>query len=234
MDQQTYNIYCDESRVENKDSNKMTIGALVLLRSKKEKTVKELKNILVKHDFNYELKWSKVGDKYFDLYKELINYFLENHYLNFRCIVVDKNEVKFKKYHNGSLETAFYKFYYIMLKAKLLSNNEYYIFLDKKPTRDRNITRALNKFLEFHILKNKQNCRIKHFQSHDSDDNILLQLSDFFTGLVGFACNDIEMKSSDKYHVARYLMDKIGRKDFCESSLLKENKFNIFVWNGRK
>lgn len=230
MHQESYNIYCDESRVENKNSDKMTIGALILLRSKKEKTVEEIKNILMKYKFNYELKWSKVGDKYMDLYKELIDYFFENSSLSFRGIIVDKRKVQFKKYHNGSMETAFYKFYYIMLKAKLVSQTEYYIFLDKKPSRDRNIVNALNHFLEFHIFKNKKDCKIKHMQSYDSDNNLLIQLSDFFTGLLGFACNNYELKSSFKYEIVKYFEEKSGREDLCRTSFLSEEKFNIFVW----
>lgn len=234
MEREVYNIYCDESRVENNDSDKMTIGALILLRSKKEKVARDIKKIYLKHHFKYELKWTKVGDKFFPLYEELINYFLANEYLSFRGIVVNKQEVKFKEYHNNSLETAFYKFYYIMLKTKLLSNNEYYIFLDKKPTRDVNVIKALNYFLEFHILKNRQNCQIKHFQSYNSDNNTLIQLADFFTGLLGFACNDMDKVDSDKYRMVRYFMNKIGRNNLCESSLLGENKFNIFIWKGKK
>jgi hypothetical protein len=232
MNRESYNIYCDESRVENKDSNKMVIGALFLTRSKKDKTMGEIKEIFTKHNFEYELKWSKVGKRYAKLYRELIDYFLINEYLNFRGIIVDKREVKFKKYHNGSLETAFYKFYYIMLKAKLLNQNEYYIFLDKKPSRDRNILNALSHFLEFHIFKNRRDCKIKHLQAYNSDSNILIQLSDFFTGMIGFACNDYDLRNSPKHEIVKYFEEKSGKKDLCRSSFLSEDKFNIFVWKG--
>lgn len=230
MNRKVYNIYCDESRVENTDSHKMVIGALFLSRPKKDRVVTEIKEIFAKHGFIYELKWSKVGKKYADFYKELIDYFLSNEYLSFRGIIVDKRKVQFKKYHNGSLETAFYKFYYMMLKAKLISQNEYYIFLDKKPSRDRNILNALNHFLEFHIFKNKKDCKIKHLQAYDSDSNLLIQLSDFFTGMLGFTCNDCELKNSFKSEVVKYFEGKSGRKNLCRTSFLSEDKFNIFVW----
>jgi len=232
MDKKVYNIYCDESRVENKDSNKMTIGALIVLRSEKEKITRDIRDIFKKYSFKYELKWSKVGDRYSDLYSELIDYFLSNENLSFRGIIVDKRKVQFKKYHNGSLETAFYKFYYIMLKAKLLSQNEYYIFLDKKPSRDINIVRALNKYLEFNILKNKKDCKIKHFQSYDSDNNILIQMADFFTGMLGFTCNNTNLNSY-KYRLVENFKVKINKKDLCQTSPLYEEKFNIFVWSGK-
>lgn len=227
---QIYNIYCDESRVENPDSNKMVIGALFLLRSKKRKTLNELKSIFQKHSFNYELKWSKVGGMYFDLYKDIIDYFLKNNLLSFRGIIVDKRIIKLDEYHDGDLELAFFKFYYFMLKAKLMSDNEYYIFLDKKPTRDRNIVRALKTYLDSYIIGNKVDCKIRHFQSYDSDENIFIQLADFFTGLLGFSCNDIDLINSQKYKIVEYFKTKICKDDLCTTSFLKENKFNIFVW----
>jgi hypothetical protein len=229
-----YNIYCDESRVENKDSKKMTIGALFLLRSQKNKINNEVDKIFEKYNFDHELKWAKVGKKYYELYKELIDYFIDNKNLSFRVIIVDKSRVDFKKYHDGSLETAFYKFYYIMLKAKLNSLNNYYIFLDEKPTRDPKIVRALHKFLEYNILKNKKDCKIKHFQSYDSEDLISMQLSDFFTGLIGFACNDYNKRNSIKYQVAKYLKNKLKRQSLCKTSSLEEGKFNVFVWKQTK
>jgi hypothetical protein len=67
MNREAYNIYCDESRVENTNSNKMVIGALFLLRPKKDRVVSEIKEIFAKHNFEYELKWSKVGKKYSEL-----------------------------------------------------------------------------------------------------------------------------------------------------------------------
>lgn len=234
MRKETYNIYCDESRVENPDSRKMVIGALIIPRAKKDRVVRDIRSIFRRHEFRHELKWTKVGSGYRDFYMELIGYFLSTEYLHFRGIVVDKSEVKFKEYHDGSLENAFYKFYYIMLKAKLLSFNEYYIFLDKKPSREKNVITALEKFLEFHIFKNNKECRIRHLQSYDSDDNVLIQFADFLTGMLGFACNCSENRPATgfKSEVAGFFRDCLRREDLCRTSPLSEEKFNVFVWKG--
>jgi len=89
---ETYNIYCDESRVENIKSNKMTIGALFIPRPKKKKIVRDIKAMFKDFNFAYELKWSKTGDKYFNLYKNIIDYFTENKNMQFRIIIVDKSK----------------------------------------------------------------------------------------------------------------------------------------------
>jgi len=232
MDQKIYNIYCDESRVENEDSDKMTIGALFVLRSKKKKIVKEINKIYLENEFCYELKWTKVGDKYFDFYKKIIDYFIEESELNFRVIIVDKKKVKKEVYHKNDPELAFFKFYYFMLRARLLDDSAYYIFLDKKPTRDKNRARALYSFLSSYILGHKRNCNIRHLQSYSSDKNTLIQVSDFFTGLFGYGCNKKIKKGSTKHKLVEYFKEKTKKSDLCTTSFLSEKKCNVFVWDG--
>ncbi len=230
LDENTFNIYCDESRVENRDSNNMVIGALFMPRKYKNKIVKDIKNIFSKHNFNYELKWSKVHKGFIPFYKEIIDYFTSNNNLNYRCIIVDKSKIDLKRYHSNDSELAFFKFYYLMLRPKLLSQNKYYIFLDKKPTRDRNRARALRAFLDLYVLLHKRDCGISHFQAYNSKNNLLIQLSDFLTGLVGFDINKKEKKSA-KAEIAAYLKLKIGKDNFLLSSPLSEEKFNNFIWD---
>jgi len=230
MKDNIYNIYCDESRVENRESRNMVIGALEIPRTKKSGIVAELRDIYRKHEFNYELKWTKVHYKFIPFYKELIDYFFENSAMSFRCIIIDKTKVKFEEFHDNDEELAFFKFYYLMLKQKLLSNNEYYIFLDKKPTRDRHRARALHHYLDSYILWNKEACNIRHFQAIDSKDNILIQLSDYLVGLMGFASDENSNMESPKGQAARYLKERLGRSRLCATSPLSEGKFNVFVW----
>lgn len=230
MSQNIYNIYCDESRIENPRSENMIIGALLVPRKKKKNVAKKLKRIFQKHNFNYELKWTKVHKKYLGFYKEIIDFFCDEINLNFRCIVVNKNEVKLEKYHNNDPELAFFKFYYLMLRVKLLNQNKYYVFLDKKPTRDKNRARALHAYLDSYILWNKTECGIKHFQAYNSKDNVLIQLADFFTGIMGFACNE-DVQDSPKSKLVKYLKQKLKIDNLCVTSPLSEEKFNCFIWN---
>lgn len=228
-----YNVYCDESRVENIESNKMTIGALFIPRKKKKKIIRDIKAMFGNFDFAYELKWSKIGEKYFDLYKKIIDYYIDNQDMQFRVIIVDKSKVSYEKHHNNDKELAFFKFYYLMLKPRLLDNFSYYIYLDKKPVRDKNRARALHSFLDSHILLHKNNCGIKHFQAYSSDKNILIQITDFFTGLFGYACNEDVDNDVPKSKLIKYFIDKAKIKNLCVSTSLGESKCNIFAWKGK-
>ncbi|MFA5097853.1 MAG: DUF3800 domain-containing protein [Candidatus Margulisiibacteriota bacterium] len=224
-----YNIYCDESRVENTDSQKMVIGALIIPRDQKIEIVSKIKGIFASNNFSYELKWSKTSDRYLELYKSLIDYFVSDERIGFRCIIVNKKGLDYAQFHNEDKELAFFKFYNLMLRQKLLDCKQYYIFLDKKPTRDKNRARALHSYLESYILLHRKQCSIAHLQAYNSHENILLQVADYFTGMVGYAAND-HPRNTIKYGIVKYLREKLGRSKLVISTPLSEEKFNMFIW----
>jgi len=228
---QIFNIYCDESRVENKDSSRMVIGSLLLPRINKQEVVNGLEILLQKQRFLYEIKWTKTSSRFINLYKEIVDYFILRKDLEYRCIIVNKEKVDYAQYHNDDKELAFFKFYYLMLRQKVIDFKNYYIFLDRKPTRDKNRARALHAYLESHILLHKQECSIKHFQAYGSKDNLLLQLVDYLTGIVSFQVNTKDGGGA-KQEMAEYLLGKLGRDSFLQTSPLWEEKFNCFVWIG--
>jgi len=229
MDKKIFNIYCDESCVENVDAKYMTIGALLIPREKKQIIVTEIKKIYKKHKINQELKWNKVNSRHLDFYTQIINYFIKNNNLKFRCIVVDKSKIKYEEYHNNDKELAFYKFYYLLLEKKIKNNFSYYIFLDKKPTRDKNRARSLKAFLDSHILFNQSKSKIIHLQAYDSKENILIQLSDLLTGLIAHA-NNQSIKNTTKFNLTSFFK-KQTKTDPAKGTSLKVEKVNIFKWN---
>lgn len=229
---QIYNIYCDESRVENLESNRMVIGAVFIPKKEKQRITLELKKIFIENNFNFELKWVKASKKFPKFYRDIIDYFLQEKFLQFRCIVVDKKKVNLKDFHNNDLELAFFKFYYLMLREKLKDGKDYYVFLDKKPTRDKNRVRALFHYVNSFALLKRSHCSIKHMQAYDSKEIILLQICDFLTGIVGYEVNQ-KSKKGVKSELVAYLKEKIRIKNFERSTFWSEEKFNIFVWDNK-
>jgi len=227
-----YNIYCDESRVENLESRKMVIGAVFVSKKEKQRVVTELKSIFTKNDFNFELKWTKTSKRFFVFYRDIIDYFLQEQFLKFRCIVVDKGKINLKDFHKNDQELAFFKFYYLMLREKLKDGKEYYVFLDKKPTRDKNRVRALFFFLNSFALGKRSHCAIRHMQAYDSKEILLLQICDFLTGLVAYEANQ-KNKKGVKAEIVAYLKDKAEIKSFDKSTFWSEEKFNIFIWDNK-
>lgn len=220
-----YNIYCDESRVENPDSQYMIIGGLVIPRSRKDAIKTQLIAIFHKYGFNYELKWTKVRDIYKDFYLHLLDTILSIPDIQFRCIVIDKQKVNVEKYHNSDMELAFFKFYYIMLRPLFSDSKRYYVLLDKKPVRDKNRAHALSHYLKAHLALHKQGCVLKHLQTTNSEDSIFIQVVDFLIGIIGSNAN--QNSGEFKKELVSYLAE---RAQIDRTSLIHEKKINILYW----
>lgn len=221
----TYNIYCDESSVDNLNSDFMVIGALFIEREKVPTIKDKIKEFQNKYYIKGELKWVKTSAKTLDFYNELFNYLFSTDSLglSYKCIVVNKKVVDYKKYHDGDKELAFYKFYYHLLKNKLHQDKKYYIFLDFRPSRDKNRVRRLGEFFTLIYGENT----IKHIQGYPSEDNIFIQLTDVITGAISSSKNKITT-SKNKKELASIIANSIKKDslDFC--SPFNEELFNIF------
>lgn len=230
----TFNIYCDESSIEeDKKLPYMVIGALIIPRNKKPEFIKKYKQILTKHKFN-EIKWSKLSQISLPVVKNLVDLFFKTYYASYHCIVVDKTRLNLALFHEDDKELAFYKFYYILLKNKLYSNSKYYIYLDKKPVKVKNRVGVLKGFLTAFVKSSRDNCVIKHLQEYPSTENKLIQLADLFTGAVASKYNHkIKGKNEAKKDLIKYI-EKARRKRLDRPSAYSENKFNVFVWRPKK
>lgn len=220
----TYNVYCDESSVENSSSEFFYIGSIVFQRDQRDEFKNALKEIYARYDFKGELKWNKLSNSYLGLYKEVVDFFYDNK-IAFRAVKVPKKEIDLNKYHDGDGELAFYKFYYYLLKWFFKSNTRFYIFLDKRNNRQGVRVRGLGFYLRA-FMAGLENTELKHIQAYDSKENIFIQLADFFVGAVAYSNSD--GSSEIKNTMVDYISIKIGKDDLKFKSPNTELKFNIF------
>lgn len=225
----TYNIYLDESRIDNPDSNYMVIGGVFLNRSKVRGIQKRINEIKLKHNFFGEIKWTKVDAQKMGFLQEFTSYVLElpEDELSFNCIVVQKDAIDYDRYHKGDKELAFFKFIYELLKQRLRNNANYYIFLDFKPTKVKERVQNLGDYLSKHIYFNNVSTKIEHIQAYDSKENIFLQLADFFSGAVAYHYNQTPDASS-KDLMASFIAKQFGKERLFFATHRNEKKFNIF------
>lgn len=229
-----FNIYCDESSVEGDSKHSyMVIGAFFIPRDKKREFLNNYLKISGKTQFR-ELKWSKISQANLSTIKKIIDLFFNTDYANYSCIVVNKKKVDLKSYHQNDKELAFYKFYYLLLKAKMHSGCKYYIYLDKKPVSLQNRVGVLKYFLSGFIKSERQDCIIKHLQEYSSTENKLIQISDLLTGAVASRFNFPERnKSLYKKEVIKYIETKLNRSLLVKTGYF-ESKFNVFIWRPYK
>jgi len=220
------NIYCDESSIDNPEHKWMVIGALFINREIVPTIKSKIKEIREKNNVNGELKWVKASSRTDAFYKELFEYLFsfDPQEVTFRCIVVDKSKVKYEKYHKNDKEIAFYKFYYQLLKRRLQDDIHQYLFLDFRPSKNKNSVRRLGEFLGIFTKG------IKHIQAYPSDENVFIQVSDILTGAVAYSRNS-KQENKHKNAIVSYIAKSIGKDNLSFCSLFWEEQFNIFCIN---
>jgi len=218
-----FNIYCDESSIDNPNHNWMVIGALFIDRTIIPNIKDRIKEIREKHSINGELKWVKSSARTTDFYEELFAYLFsfEPQKITFRCIAIDKSKINYEKYHQQDKELAFYKFYYQLLKRRIKEDVQQYLFLDFRPSKNKNSVRRLGEFLNLFTKG------IKHIQAYPSDQNIFIQVTDILTGAVAYSYNSTQQNKS-KNALISSIAKSISKENLHFCSPFWEEKFNIF------
>lgn len=244
MNRETINIYCDEScHLQNDGQSVMVLGAVYCPLNKKKEIFErlfELKRqhgLIPKHKLPnenrayYELKWNKVSKAKLPYFKDVINYFFDNDDLRFRVLVVpDKKGLDYERF-NHTHETFYYKMYFGMLKAILRPQNAHNIYIDIKDTRSREKVHKLE-----HVLRTDKydysKSIIKKVQQVQSHEVEVMQLADLLIGAVGYINRGLG-ESQPKNELVKLIQHR-SKYSLTKSTLLRENKFNIFIWESQK
>lgn len=234
-----YNIYCDEScHLEHDGIPVMAIGGVWCDVSKKDEIFTRLRQFKTEHGLKStnELKWNAVSPSKLNYYKDVMNYFFDNSDLHFRVIIVpNKSDLRHEEFYQTH-DDFYYKMYFDMLKAIISPTNIYNIFLDIKDTRGGKKTKKLREVLSNNMLDFDRRCieKVQQVKSHEVE---LIELADFLIGCVNYA-NRLErdhaheLKSYSKRELVK-LMRCRSKYQLTRTTLLRENKVNVFVWGER-
>ena len=224
-----FEIYCDESGLEaltEKTAHKyMAIGGIWMPADYRVEFKNSVGAIKAKHKVQGEVKWSKISPAYFDLYKDLIDYFFSTDCLRSRVLLVEAIKVDHVKFNNADAELGFYKFYYQLLHHWILDFNNYEIFVDLKVNRDKGRIKTLEKKLDDANLTSD----ITQIQALPSNQSSGIQLADFITGLVAAKVNG-EIKSEAKINLIKHIEESYLKRQIAHTGKWEE-KFNVFKIN---
>jgi hypothetical protein len=221
-----YVVYCDESRhCARQNDTHMTIGGLWVSRAARDSISRQLRQVARNNGLGSELKWSKISEKYLGAYKQVVDFFFDQHDLNYRSIVVDHRDFDLS-YHDGDRELGFYKFYFRMLEKWILDGNEYTILLDFQKNRGAGRFGDLRQMLVNAVPK----ARIRELTVVESSETPLAQLSDVLTGAVAAAwCRSHESSDSPKAKLVDHIASRLGWLSLRGSSTSPAwSKFNLF------
>lgn len=224
-----FEIYCDESGLEalsHKRSHLFTaIGGVWMPADYRAIFKEHITAIKLKHNVYGELKWNKVSPKFYELYKDIIDYFFQTEQLRFRVILVEANKVDNFFFNNKDIELGFYKFYYQLLHHWIFDFNNYNIFLDLKINRDRTRLKALRNFLDYSNLTSG----IHQVQGLPSEQSLGIQLADILTGLTNAKFNQ-EITSEAKLGLISHIENTYLGNSIAPTPKWEE-KFNVFKIN---
>lgn len=241
----TINIYCDEScHLQNDKEPVMVIGAVYCPIEKKEEIFERLYSFKLKHNLipknkkndndnrtYYELKWNKVSKSKIEYYKDVINYFFDDDDLQFRVLVVsNKSAIDYEKF-NHTHDTFYYKMYFGMLKAILNPENSHHIYIDIKDTRSKEKVHKLEQVLRNDKYDYSKEI-IKKVQQVRSHEVEILQLTDLLVGATAYVNRGLS-NSKTKNELINLIKHR-SKYSLRKSTLLKERKFNIFIWEPQK
>ena len=222
-------LYCDESRQDlfyNKkiisDTNKyIFIGGIMVDTNEREDIKKKINELKKKYNVKSELKWNSVTMKYLNLYKEMIDVYIQCN-IGFRAICIDSSKINLK-YHNDNAELGFYKFYYQLLNNWISINFKYRIYTDIKTYSNPNVLKDLRRCLN---NRNHPNS-VEKIYAIESKESVFLQLEDILMGATAYKINFRESgKSEAKKELIKYIEDMLGHE--LQPTNKKALKFNLF------
>lgn len=226
----TYNIYCDEScHLENDGQKSMVIGSVWCSQNERLNISKRIREIKKKHHLpsNFEIKWTKVSQSKLQFYLEIVDYFFDDDDMHFRAVVIpDKNGLDHERYSQNH-DDWYYKMFFVLLKNIFEPNNRYRIYIDIKDTLGQEKINKLHDVLCNHSydFSKKMIEDVKRIRSHEAEQ---LQVADLLIGALSYQHRHLH-ENSAKLELINRIKDRSGYT-LARSTLAKENKFNLLIW----
>ena len=232
-----YNVYCDETcHLEHDGINDMVIGAVWCPQNKLREINQRIKEIKARNGISpsTELKWTKVSPAKVQAYKDVIDYFFDDDDLHFRAIIIpDKAKLNHAAFHQTHDEW-YYKMYFDMLKVILSPKDRYEIYIDIKDTNSYRKAQKLKDVCSNSMYDFSQSV-IQRLQPVRSDEIQIMQLVDLLIGAVGYQ-NRVFPNGTTRSQAKIDIIELIKKRSnylLTRTTLLRESKCNLFVWDAR-
>lgn len=226
-----YNVYCDEScHLENDRQKVMVLGAVWCPLKKARDIAVRIREIKTQHNMKpgFEIKWTKVSPAKMDFYLDVVDYFFSERNLHFRSLIVpDKSKLQ-HGFFDQTHDDWYYKMYFDMLKVIFNPKARYRVYLDIKDTRGGTKVAKLRDVLRnsMYDFSGEIVERIQLVRSHEVE---ILQLTDLLIGAVSYINRHLSGNAAKVALVER--IKKRSGYDLTRTTLLKENKVNLFSWH---
>jgi hypothetical protein len=181
-----------------------------------------------------EMKWTKMSPAKIQLYEDLVNYFFDEAAFRFRGVVIPNKSALDHERFNQTHDLWYYKMYFDMLKAILVPSDNYEIYIDIKDTNSNRKAQKLQEVCS-NSMCDFSSQTIKRIQPIRSEEVQIMQIVDVLVGSLGYnnrAFPEGHQKSEAKRNIIKLIKKRSGYS-LDRSTLLREEKFNLFFWGAR-
>lgn len=229
---ETFNLYCDEScHLPNDGKPLMVLGLVACPLGKTREIAVRLREIKRRHGMaeGFEVKWNKVSQGQVAFYTDWLDYFFDDDDLCFRAVVADKTGLQHDAFGQDH-DDWYYKMMYQLVQHVIRPDACFRIYLDKKDTRSAQKVTKLHEVLCSSMLDFDRRVieRVQVIESHAVEQ---IQLADLLMGAVGYVNRGLSGNAGKDALIAR-IKQRTGYA-LTRSTLLREPKFNLFLWHGR-
>lgn len=232
-----YNVYCDETcHLENDGINVMVLGAVWCPQRKLKEINQRIKEIKARNNVSptMELKWTKISPSKLDLYKDLVNYYFDDDDLHFRALIIpDKSKLDHQRF-NQTHDEWYYKMYFDMLKVIFHPMDRFEVYIDIKDSNSYHKAQKLREVCSNSMYDFSQSI-IQRLQPIRSEEVQIMQLTDILIGAIAYenrSFPDGFQKSSAKQEIISLIKKRSGYT-MKKTTLLREDKLNLFRWDAR-
>jgi hypothetical protein len=214
----------------------MVLGAVWCPREHTREINERIREIKVRNGVSAtaEMKWTKLSPAKTQLFIDFVNYFFDEALLHFRAVIIpDKTQLDHARF-NQNHDDWYYKMYFGMLKQILKPADCYEIYIDIKDTHTNRKAQKLREVCS-NSMYDFSKTIVEKIQPIRSDEVQIMQIVDILIGALGYE-NRIfpngHEQSKAKLAVISHIKERYGYS-LNRTTLLREDKFNIFVWDAR-
>ena len=187
----------------------------------------------LRHDVpaHFEIKWTKVSPAKLKFYIDILDYFFDDDDLHFRGLLIpDKSKLDHGAFGQNH-DDWYYKMCFRMLEAIIDPRSGHYLYLDIKDTRSERKRAKLEQILRSSRYDHSGRIirRVQQIRSHESE---IMQITDLLIGAIGYFNRGVQTSSAKTWLIDR--IQKRSGKRLDQSTWLREPKFNLFRWEGRR
>jgi len=229
-------IACDESGIHG--ATHYGFGTLWMRWQRRGDMIAHFREIKEKHGYEYECKWKKVDRHSLPFYKDLVSFFFQREWLVFHCLVVRKESVRKKTFHDNSWDLARRKHFTMLLTNKMRRaldrfpdrEQEFRVYTDPIPSSYSKADEAIE-VISNNILNRRfrKKSPVKSVITRNSKDTPAIQLCDLLLGAVMETWQQ-KAVSPAKEELRNFIALHLGWPKMDSDTRKYERKFNIWYF----